>query len=259
MTVVSTIISDAFRQSNLLALGGTVSTNQSTEALRYLNRIVKGVFGKEAGENFTAIPIGRGNITTPAGYPWYNDVPDAEWFVPENSRLILNNQSALDLYLDPNPDDGARFAVVNPSNTLATYPITVHGNGRLIEDAQSIDLDTDGYSAEWFYRADLGTWTIYSPLDEASTFPFPEEFDDFFITLLAMRLNPSYGAEMDDQSMAMYKRAQNMIRARYGQVEEMPSELALLRMPRVAYDRDRYGTLSDMYNPSDMFNKGYPW
>ena len=259
MTLVSTIISDAFRQSNLLALGATPTDNQSTEALRYLNRIVKGVFGKEAGENFTAFPIGRGNINRPSGYPWYNDVPDADWFIPENTRLILNAESSLDLYLDPNPDDGARFAVVNPADNLATYPVTVHGNGRLIEDAQSILLDTDGYAAEWFYRADLATWTIYSPLDATDTFPFPEEFDDFFITLLSMRLNPSYGAEMDEQSVQMFKRAQNILRARYGQTEEMPSELALLRMARVAADRDRYGSAYDYYNPNDMFNKGYPW
>lgn len=259
MTLVSTIISDAFRQSNLIALGSSISTAQSDEALRYLNRIVKGVFGKEAGENFTAMPIGRGNIEKPSGYPWYGDTPDAEWFVPSNTRLVFNTENTLSLYLDPAPDDGARVAVINPSENLATYPITLYGNGRLIDGSQTVVLDTDGYEAEWFYRADLGSWTIYSPLDVATTFPFPEEFDDFFITLLAMRLNPSYGTQMDDQSMAMYKRAQNLLRSRYGQTDQMPSELALLRMPKTANDRDRWGSMYDFYNPSDMFNKGYPW
>lgn len=259
MTLVSTIISDAFRQSNLLALGVSPTTAQSDEALRYLNRIVKGVFGKEAGENFTSMPVGRANISRPSGYPWYNDVPDSDWFVPENVRLVFNLENSLDIYLSPRPDDGARFAVIDPAGNLATYPVTVYGNGRLIEDVESIVLNTDGYSGEWFYRADLSTWKLYSPLLTSDTFPFPEEFDDFFITLLAVRLNPSYGASLDEQSDMMMKRAQNILRARYTQHEEVPVELGLLRMPKTAIDRDRWGGVYDFYNPNDMFNKGYPW
>jgi hypothetical protein len=70
LTLVSEIITDAFRQSNLVAVGTTPTTEETTEALRYLNRIVKSVFGNEAGllVGIRSRPrqVGRGGTASPA-------------------------------------------------------------------------------------------------------------------------------------------------------------------------------------------------
>lgn len=260
MTLTSQIITDAFRKSNLIAVGTAPTAAQQTEALRYLNRVVKSVFGNEAGDPLTAIPIGRKNISRPAGYPWYNDVPDNDWFVPKNVRTMFNLESGgLNLYLHPDPDDGSRFAVSDVAGNLATFPVTVHGNGRLIESAVSITLNTNGIDQEWFYRADLANWQKYAPLLSSDTFPFPEEFDTFFILMLAMEINPSFGLSMDDQNVASLARSKRQLQARYKQIIPVPSETALFRLSRMAEDRYRWGNSYHFYNPSDMFTKGWPW
>lgn len=259
MTTVTQIITDAFRQSNLLALGVEPSEAQKDEALRYLNRIVKSVFGNEAGDPLTAFPIGSKGISRPSGYPWWNTVPDNDWFVPKNIRVMLNLNESIPLYLHPSPDDGSRFAVVDISGSLADHPVTIYGNGNLIEGGTELTLNVKGYDAEWFYREDLATWVKYAPLSLEDVFPFPQEFDDFFITLLAIRLNPSYGAALDPQSQMIFNRSKTQLRARYTQDIPTRSELALIRPAKVAADRDKWGNTYWLYQPNSMFDKGWPW
>lgn len=259
MTLTSQIITDAYRQSNLLAIGTVPTADQQTEALRYLNRIVKSVFGNEAGDPLEVFPVGRNNIQRPSGYPWWNTVPDNDWFVPKNIRIMLNLDEPVSLYLHPEPDDGSRFAVIDASENVSTFNATVYGNGRLIESALTQVLNTDGVDKEWFYRADLGNWMLYAPLIYSTPFPFPEEFDDYFITILAIRLNPQYGVQLDPQSKMIFDRSLRQLRARYTQDIPTRSELALIRMPKTSYDRDIWGTSYRYYNPNSMFDKGWPW
>lgn len=258
MTTVSQIIIDAYRKGNLVALGASPTDAQNTEALRYLNRIVKSAFGNEAGEKLTSLAIGSENYQRPAGYPWYTNTPDdSYWFVPANVRVMFNLGETVTLYLDPNPDDGARFAAIDVSGTLSTYPAVVVGNGRTIESGTSITLNTNNIDTEWFYRADTGNWVKYAALTLTDTFPFPEEFDDYFIIELALRLNPSYGTSIDDQSTSIHNRSKVQLRARYRQITEMQAELGLVRMPKMAVDRDNYGQYASISATQAYFNKGF--
>jgi hypothetical protein len=259
MTLTSEIITDAYRQSNLLPIGTSPTVDQQNEALRYLNRIVKSVFGNEAGDPLQAFPVGRNNIDRPSGFPWYDTVPDNDWFVPKNTRAMLNLDAPISLYLHPMPDDGSRFAVIDVSENVSTNNCTVYGNGRLIEGANSITLSTDSVDKEWFYRADLGNWMLYSPLTDATIFPFPEEFDDYFITLLAMRLNPAYGVMIDAQSKMIFDRAGRQLRARYTQNIPTRVELGLIRMPKTTHQRYLWDNFYGYYDPSAMFDKGWPY
>lgn len=259
MTLVSQIINDAFRQSNLLALTASPTAAQEEEALRYLNRIVKSVFGNEVGDPLNTFPIGRNGISRPAGFPWWNNVPDNNWFVPKNTRCMLNLQSAVDLYLHPTPDDGTRFSVVDVSNDLSTNNATVHGNGNNIEGSQTITLNTDGQTGEWFYREDLGNWMKSAPLLDGDVFPFPEEFDDFFITMLALRLNPAYGNTLDPQTQMVLVRSKSQIRSRYTQTIPTKAELALIKQSFMTNDRSRWHGDYSFYNPNSMFDKGWYW
>lgn len=257
MTTVSDIITDAYRQSNLLAIGVSPTAAQQAEGLRYLNRIVKSVFGNEVGDPLTSLPLGRQNINRPSNYPAYGDQPSGDWFVPKNTRLILNLDNPVAVYLPPNPDDGCRFAVNDTTGNLSTTPLTVHGNGRKFEGLDQVDLTEDGMNREWFFREDLGNWVRCSPVVIGGDHPFPEEFDDFFITMLAIRVNPAYGVALDGQSQMALQRARTQMRARYKQ--HVPTRLpyALTQLPDVLRGRDNWEPVG--YQPQFGDDGGRQW
>jgi hypothetical protein len=259
-TATSQIIYDAFRQSNLVGLTVDLTTEQQAEALRYLNRIIKSVFGNEVSENLDNIPIGHQNISRPSGYPYWNPWDNNNWYVPKDVRMLLNLTHSLNMYLDPAPDDGARFAIVNISSDLVDKPVTIFGNGRLIDGQTSLVLNMNDYNQEWFYRDDIGNWMMYAPLTVTPVdmpFPFPEEFDDFFITMLAMRLNPTYGASVDQQSSAVLQRMSRQIKARYTQHRFVAPERGVRALPIVAADRTQWQYWNGG-NSTSEFNSGRP-
>lgn len=260
MTTAYQIIVDAYRQSNLLAIGVEPTQIQESEALRYLNRLLKSVYGNEVGEALTGFPIGRTNISKPAGFPWWETVPDSNWFVPKNTRVNFNLEiPGVNLYLHPIPNDGSRFAALDVGNTLFDNPVTVHGNGFLINGQESIVLSEDGFDGEWMFRTDTGNWIQYSPLTLFDPFPFPEEFDDYFILMLAFRLNPAYERQLDPQSQVVLQRSRTQLRARYTQDIFTRSELGLTRNARTTQDRDRWGGFYGDFDPTALFNSGRPW
>lgn len=258
MTTVAQIIDDAFRASNLVAVGVSPNPDEQAEALRHLSRIVKSVFGNEAGENFVNLPIGQANISRPSGYPWYGDVPEGEWFVPENVRLMANLEQAQEVFLHPDPDDGSRLAVIDVAGSFGSTPLTIKGNGRKIDGQDSVVLNTDGDNKEWFYRGDLGQWLTYGPLVLTDPFPFPEEFDEYFYTSLAMRINPLYGSALSQETVAVMNRAKSQLRARYYQKIPVPVEEALLRTSKMTADRRFFRGETGVYDPSSLFSKGWP-
>lgn len=257
-TLVSQLIRDAYRQSNLIGINTAVTTAQSDEGLRYLQRIVKASYGNDASEALQQLPLGRDNISRPSGYPWYNNNPGGNWFVPKNTQLMCNLTESVQVYLHPYPDDGTRFGVNDISDTFASNNLIINGNGRTIEDTTSVTLSTNGTDSQWFFQQSTGNWYKLTDLITTDPFPFPAEFDDYFITLLAIRLNPSYGSALDPQSDAAYKKAKREFVARYHQTIQTRSELGLIRMPNSTADR-YYWTHGGYYgNPTDLFNSGLP-
>ena len=256
MTLVQQIITDAFRQSNLIAVGDSPSLESQDEALRYLNRIVRSVFGNEAGEQLEEFPVGKKNISRPQGYPWDEEYVVADWYVPINKRLMLNLEKATTIYLDPHPSDGSRMGVIDVAGNLSTYNLTLVGNGRIIETTPSLVLNTNSANYEWFYRQDKATWFRTTNLGISDTFPFPEEFDDMFITMLAIRVNPAYGRTIDEQSASVLDRSRSQFRARYANAIQTSSENGLLRMSKSP--GTRY-FVDDSTRSDDFFNSGIVW
>lgn len=260
MTLVSDLIADAYRCTNLIALGQSPTAAQTTEALRLLNRVVKSVFGNEVGEKLIAYPVGLNNVAYPTGYPWGNSMPEDGAVIPTNVRVIFNLEPTADLnlYLHPNPSPGARFAynMIDPLNGAA---VTIHGNGRYIGGAATLVLDGTPSESEYMYRDDTANWVLYAPLVAGDTFPFPEEFDDFFIITLALELNPAYGVTIDGQTQTMLQRAQKQIRARYHQVTPTPAELALNRLSISTQDRYVWDQTYWSRGDYDNFLTGWPW
>lgn len=258
MTLVSSIILDAYRETNIIPIGQTLSTDQNAEGLRRIQTIIQSMLGNEAGENLQPMPLGQNQIVNPSGYPWYSNSIPGNIFIPVNTRVMLNLTGPGQINFSPRPDDGARMGIVDVSFNTGTYPLTVVGNGRSIEGYASVVVNTSGTIREWFYRADLGNWVKVSGLTITSDMPFPPEFDDLFITMLAARINPRYGQQLDPQSQTQLMRVRTQFRSRYKQGASAPSENALLFLSNFHKLYGRYSNRT-YGNTGDYFNSGYPF
>lgn len=249
MTTARDIITDALRESGILALGETPSADSLAEGLTRLNVLVKGTFGYDFGEPLTVLNIGEEGIDTPEGLATVASEGNSTSPIPVNSLLHANLTSGATVYLEPAPYDGARLSVVDLSGNFSTNPLVLDGNGKKINGASSVTLSTDSTNVSYFYRADKGEWVLFAPLTASDEFPFPTEFDDYFVTSLALRLNPRYGAETTQETLTALTRTRSMFRARYNQIIEKASELALQRIsPWRVWDLS-----------TTSFNRGRPW
>lgn len=255
MTQAQEIVKYGYRESNLLAIGQSPTSDQETEGLFHLNRIIEAAIGFNVGEYLDPWPIGSNNVDAPPGYPIEINYP-WEW-LPLNIRVMANLEGAKTEHLHPEPQDGSRLAVVDVSNNFNTYNLTLDGNGRRIDGNTSLTLSTDGFSGEWLYRDDLGEWKKCTDLAAADDLPFPKEFDDYFIIGLAIRLNPKYGQQMSRESAVAYDRADNGLRARYYQTVTTPADPGVLGMSRQSY-RGTYWRRGNT-DPIRRFKSGLPW
>lgn len=255
MTLVSSIILDAYRESNMLAIGQNPTANQSAEALRLYNAILSAIYGGDAGERLSDWPLGNYD-RDPNGCDYILPFTDYRLRHPNiNRRLIAVNTQAETVWLTTQPQDGSRMGIADPFARLATVPITLNANGRTIEGTPSILLNVASTFREWIYRADLAAWLRVTDVVAGTENPFPANFDMMFIILLAMRLNPRYGRQLDDQSVAMLKQNKREFIARYLQSQrlEIDDSISWPFMSRQGYDTQR------AFSSQQGFNRGSYW
>jgi len=237
MTVASVIITAALRESNLIGVNSTPTTPQVNEALARLNTLVSSTLGFEVGEQLQDWPVGNVDVV-PCGLTYWTEL---RWRRPHtNVRLVVHHDEAETVTLPAYPDDGARLAIIDVGRNLSTYPLTLDADGRRIEDATSLVLDTDGEARSWLYRAELGNWIRVDSLTVDSELPFPAEFDDAFITMLALRLNPRYGRAIAQETLVAMERAISLLRARYSQQVVTPADIGVLRPTTQVYNTRFY-------------------
>jgi hypothetical protein len=235
MAIASDIIQRAYRESNLIPIGQTPTANQTAEALPLLNGLITSVVGNEAGQGLEDITIGgdfdQSHLITE--------------YIPDNVRLIFySEEGSLLLGLDPYPKEGQRFAMVDTSGAMSTNTVTIDGNGRKIEGGPDVTLSTDNMYRQWMYRADSGDWVRISELVADDAFPFPVEFEDFFVTALAMRINPRFSQQVTAETMNAMQRLRSQLRARYSQTTKVESDLK------------NYGLASDKWRTNTDFSTG---
>lgn len=256
MTLVSSIITDAFRESNILPLGKAPTAQQSAEALRLLNAVFGSIYGDDAGEFLTDWPLGNFGRESPD----YNlEFTDYRIDHPTlNRRLIVLNEEAKTVYLPLRPQDGSRMGIVDPFSRLSAFPVTLNANGRTIEGNLTLLLNQDGLNQEWFYRTDLGDWVRLTQKTETDEMPFPSDFDNFFMTLLNMRLNPRYGRNMDEQSALIFRNEKRKFVARY--LQSLPLEIlddiSWPFMSTQSYDQQREFSSNRGFNRGSYFLGG---
>lgn len=227
MTGTLSIITDAYRESNINGIGVVPDAKQQEEALRLLSNVVGSVYGFEVGEGLRDWPVGRVGMQPDFSSNW----SESTWTRPKaNVRLLINTAQPQTLFFPNDVSDGARIALVDVGQTLATYPVTLNGNGRTIDGEAAVVVSTDGVERIFLYRADRGGWVTMTQLDDVDAeFPFPAEFDAAFVTMLAMRLNPRYGRSLAAESINWMERSLRQLRARYRQKVKVPVDSALLR------------------------------
>lgn len=240
MTLVSQIITDAYRESNLVPLVSTPNTNQVNEALGRLNPLVLSTVGNEAGMDFTDVNVGGNFDQTFTVTDWIGD----------DLRLILNLTADTTLKLDPYPKDGQRIAVVDAAQNLVTNNLTLDANGRTIEGGASGTLNSNGLNRHWMYRADLGDWVRIAALTTTDQLPFPSEFDDYFVIMLAMRINPRYRQALAEETIQALKRSRAQLRARYNKPRQIRSDVN---------PRGMLSTRYEIYSDNAEFDNGRPW
>jgi hypothetical protein len=240
MTLASDIILRAHRESNLIPLVAVPNANQTAEALPLLNEQFLGALGFEAGNDLSDLNIG-GQFDQSAYC--------AQW-VPANARLVLNLVGATTLKLYPQPYEGQRLAVADAANNLAANNLTLDANGRRIEGGATVVLNVNGDARQWLYRADTANWVKITALAAGDTMPLPQEFDSFFTTRLAMRLNPRYGQSLSQATVAELARIEGKLRARY-------------RKPRPVHDMGTLGLIGQRRGAFGLsqgdFNAGRSW
>jgi len=253
VTLVSSILVDGYRETNMVALGRALNTNQVTEALRLLNQIFSSIYGFDAGEALGDWPLGNFGRENPQ----YTQ----EYFTEQqidrpniNKRLIAVNEQPRTVYFTPFPQDGSRMAIIDPYSRLSAFPVTINANGRTIEGTEQILIDTDGTSRQWFYRADTGNWTRISDVADTDEMPFPPEYDIMFIILLALRLSPRYGRTMPAESATVLQQKRQEFVARYLQSQplEIDDSISWPFLSQQSYDTQRQFTTTQR-----DFNSGF--
>lgn len=214
MTQVLGIITDALRETNLIAINASPTPSETAEAVDRLQAIILSVVGNEAGYIMEDWNVSDTTIVRPSGYELASLV---NFTINPQSRLICNMAGDLTLSLDPLPQDGQRFSVVDAGLNFTTNTLTIQGNGRLIEGATTKVLNVNGFSGQWLYRSDKANWVAIDPIDVEAEMPFPADFDDYFIIMLAMRLNPRYGQTLTEESAARLAQQRQQFEARYCQ------------------------------------------
>lgn len=214
MTQCADILEQAFYEAGLVMELQHPSPTQMRRGMVTLKGIVEFLCGGSAGEYLNAWPLGnfgRG--------PQYNYLPSVQVLQrpPLNAQLIATNMNAMTVYLPVNPSDGARFGVNDPFGRLSTVPITLDGNGRTIGGAASVVVNADNLKSVYFYRDDLADWKIVTPLLITDDLPFPEEYDQMFLLMMAMRLNPVYGRTLSGTQNQWLKEFRQQFTARYVQ------------------------------------------
>lgn len=237
MATIAQLITDAYQVNNLIGLTETPSAAEQDKALRMFNRIFRSALGYELGERLPSLNIGTNGVTKPASYYYTDNRYELfpPYFLPANYRFVLNLSEPITAYLPTDPEDGARIAVLDSFGNLSTNPITLAGNGRKIEGQTSVLLDTDNYSAEWFFRSDLGEWVKISNLAASDDFPLPTEYEEYFIMLLNIRLLAGENVNPAPEISPILSELRKKIRTNYRQTRTVKAEPALIRLTNRRY------------------------
>lgn len=240
--LASEAISAAFREADVTTIGTEPSDDELAEGLALLNQFITRLFGTEFGENIEdwPVPPPTGQSLLSGNVPDNLVSPDlgSLWYLTPstNTRLLLKTTSALTIKFPVTPRDGAQIAIVDVGS--GTTEITLSGNGRLITGQQSLVDTPQAFSGRrYFYRADIASWQLVASIGLNDALPLVADFDDLFITYLAIRLAPRNAQKTTEETAKVYQDLLKKARARYRQEQD----IAVTPDTRISQSEQSYG------------------
>ena len=252
MSTATEIVKAAYRENNIIPVGRDPTDAEVAEALPRLNNIVQSLFGRTLGiylRDWQVPPT----TTSPVdarypNLPQNSKLPDDVWpYPPNNVRLIASQTEAETIYLTGVPQDGAQVTLVPGGANFATAPLTLDANGRLINGAASLVVDSLTTPRKFMYRADLASWTEIVTLEADTEMPFPAEFDDYFICALNIRMSPRYSVAADQLTAAVLGEQMTQIKTRYWQEQDSASSVPNGFNARQSWTGSSFGDDGGMY------------
>jgi hypothetical protein len=250
-TPLSYIISDAYREMNVVAIGVAPTINQQNEALVVFNRLVRSMFGFELGEtlqdwmapvpqrtapvgaNFPQLPYPLGTDSNILPAPTaINANSNIYLYPPKNSRIVWGG-TTMTVYFPEQPDNGTRMGYAQGSGAgdsgVDGSIITLDANGRYFNTPGEANPTTNkqfvfnaespiNFEYEWMYIAEQGMWQSLRDFIITDDLPFPDTFDDLWVTGLAIRLSGRYNKQVSDSTLSTYKMLLPKLKANYRQI-----------------------------------------
>lgn len=217
------IIQRAYRTQNLIPVAKEPTTAEQAEALGLYQGMVSSLLGNDIGQLLDAWEAPPSPASqNPGRFPLYPQQPNQDnqqqvWRNPPPNVQIITNAGIGDpLYFPPSPPNGARMGLANVGLDYATYPLTLSGNGRLIEGAADITISANPTTPiMWFYRGDLANWVRVSELTLDSNSPLPDNFDEFLRALLFSRIAGANGKDVSADTAQIIKHGHRLLKTTY--------------------------------------------
>lgn len=245
-STVSQIITRAYREPNIVAVGNAPTAAQQSEGVDNLNSFMSTALGMDLGEPLIdwIAPAPQRTAPVAANYPqgpwsWagvggglYGVVgSNVTPYPPVNSRVVWGGNT-LTVYFPEKPANGSRLSLIQGSGLGDSGEpgdvLTLDGNGRYIAmpgstpnyaPTQDFTFTNTGATpaADWIYIAAYGLWFPIGTLTLADNFLFPPDYDDYFVIGLAGRLGPKYNKALSQESQAAFLMSQSKIKSEFAQ------------------------------------------
>lgn len=189
---VNDVITGALRRLGVIASGETPTGAEAADALTAFNAMCADYF--DSIRQLTEYRLTQ-SLT----------------LVNEDLNFVASGV-ALTITLPQEPREGQRFGVYDGAGSLATYPVTIAPNGRLIGGVSTLVLSTTGTAKQWFYRSDMG-WVLIA--DKALTDDPYLPLHDGLTAMLAMRLADEYGAEPQPATVELARSTRSKLNRRF--------------------------------------------
>lgn len=253
--LVQQAIDRAYREAAIKRIGDIPTVDEYNEGLDRLNNFLDSLFGAEIGALLTDVqvpiiqrttnnpsvlfnqpfPLSASNFDQASGMLESNTVD--QYVLANNSRVLNRITTPTTVYFPQNPNDGSRVEIVN---TGATVNMTLDGNGRRINGANTAQFGSTTSSITYFYRADLGNWIPLVNLSLTDELPLPSAFDGLIIRGTAIALTALDEIPPTTGTMFMYERLLKRCKERYFQREAVTPGGQYLPESDQAYDHGLY-------------------
>lgn len=214
MTTLQVIIERSYKETQICAYNVSPTQDQLDAALPLL----QGILERRTRPPILTCWLGQTNeLKSQRGAIFRNFTQFAgQYALPQDIYLNCLLDTAQIVRLAPSPGDGARQVFLDTSQSFATSPLTLLGNGNRIDGGSDYILSTNGQTLSLLYREDLAEWLVLpAEYGLSQNLPYPAQFDDLFVIELALRLDPRYGKELSEITANTYQELSSHFKGRY--------------------------------------------